>query len=605
MRRIMICCFAFLIGISCAVGCGRTGAGTEEAVSAQDGRTDAEEEADWVEAGEPEGEEGESGRAEAGKAEPAREETAKAEDGEAKDGMTASDGNGTDGKAADRNQGGNAGKAPGAAENAASSETGTKEAGDKDRPNIQGALSVEGTQLVDSEGRPVQLKGISTHGLAWYPQYVNRECFRQLKEEWGMDVIRLAMYTAESGGYCTDGNQEDLKALVRDGVEYATDCGLYVIIDWHILSDGNPNTHLEEARAFFREMSEAYVDYDNVIYEICNEPNGGVSWAEIKSYAEQVIATIREKDGDGIILVGTPNWSQYVDQAAADPITGYDNIMYTLHFYAATHKDSLRDAMVQAIADGLPIFVSEYGICDASGNGGIDMAQADEWVRVMDEQGISYVAWNLSDKAEASAILKNGCGRTSGLSQEDLSESGRWLLKMLGGEGSAERESGGTGTVLEEAGRSPGSRDGKDGEAAMENGTVQIPGGTSGAADAGQSGAGNVPPQMPESTGGSIQAPELQGLDDLTVESRVVNSWEQNNESYYQYEVTITNSADTARDGWRITLTFGGDIALQDGWNGNYQAEGNMLTITQMDYNGYLEAGGSVGGIGFILKIAP
>lgn len=544
MRRIMICCFAFLIGISCAVGCGRTGAGTEEAVSAQDGRTDAEEEVGWVEAGEPEGEERESRRTEAGKAELTGEEIAKAGDD----------------------------KAPGAAENAASSETGTKEAGDKDRPNIQGALSVEGTQLVDSEGRPVQLKGISTHGLAWYPQYVNRECFRQLKEEWGMDVIRLAMYTAESGGYCTDGNQEDLKALVRDGVEYATDCGLYVIIDWHILSDGNPNTYLEEARAFFREMSEAYADYDNVIYELCNEPNGGVSWAEIKSYAEQVIAAIRERDRDAVILVGTPNWSQYVDQAAADPITGYDNVMYTLHFYAATHKDPLRDAMVQAIADGLPIFVSEYGICDASGNGGIDMAQADEWVRVMDEQGISYVAWNLSDKAETSAILKNGCGRTSGFSQEDLSESGRWLLKMLGGEGSAGRESGGTGAA---------------------------------AADAGQSGAGNEPPQTPESTGGSIQAPELQGLDNLTVESRVVNSWEQNNETYYQYEVEITNPGDTAQDGWKITLTFEGDIALQDGWNGNYQAEGNMLTITQMDYNGHLEAGGSVGGIGFILRIAP
>lgn len=205
-----------------------------------------------------------------------------------------------------------------------------------------GGLSVAGTQLVDSAGNPVQLRGISTHGLAWFPDYVNADCIRQLKEEWGMNVFRLAMYTAESGGYCTGGSRDDLKALVRDGVKYATDCGMYVIIDWHILSDGNPNTYIDEAKAFFEEMSREYADYTNVIYEICNEPNGGTSWSDVKAYAEQVIAVIRENDADGIILVGTPNWSQYVEQAAADPITDYSNIMYTLHFYAATHTDSLR-----------------------------------------------------------------------------------------------------------------------------------------------------------------------------------------------------------------------------------------------------------------------
>ena len=232
---------------------------------------------------------------------------------------------------------------------------------------MPGPLSLAGTQLTDSGGNPVQLRGISTHGLAWYPDYVNEACIRQFREDWGMNVIRLAMYTAESGGYCTGGDKEGLKSLVKNGVEYATACGMYVIIDWHILSDGNPNTYIKEAKAFFQEMSQEYADYTNVIYEICNEPNGGTSWSQVKSYAEEVISVIRENDEDGIILVGTPNWCQYVDQAAADPIMGYENIMYTLHFYAATHTDSLRKAMVNAVEAGLPIFVSEYGICDASG----------------------------------------------------------------------------------------------------------------------------------------------------------------------------------------------------------------------------------------------
>lgn len=313
---------------------------------------------------------------------------------------------------------------------------GTKEApSTEEESTVLGALCVEGTKLVDGNGNEVQLRGISTHGLAWYPDYVNRECMRQLKEEWGVNVFRLAMYTAEYGGYCSGGDREELKALVKEGVEYATDNDMYVIIDWHILSDGNPNTYLEDAKGFFGEMSKEYAEYTNVFYEICNEPNGGTSWSDIKEYAEQVIEVIRANDEDGIILVGTPNWCQHVEQAAADPIEGYDNIMYTLHFYAATHKEDLRQAMVRAVDAGLPVFVSEYGICDASGNGGIDEYEANQWVELMNQYGISYVVWNLSDKAETSAIIKSGCGKTSGFEREDLSDSGKWFCDMLGAQG--------------------------------------------------------------------------------------------------------------------------------------------------------------------------
>lgn len=293
------------------------------------------------------------------------------------------------------------------------------------------ALYVNGTELTDSTGTPVQLKGVSTHGLAWFPDYVNEACFRQLKEDWNINVVRLAMYTAEYGGYCTGGDKQHLKELVKNGVEYATRSGLYVIIDWHILSDGNPNIYKEGAKDFFAEMAEQYADYDNILYEICNEPNGGASWSDIKAYAEEVIPVIRSYDKDAVILVGTPNWSQYVDQAAANPITGYDNIMYTLHFYAATHKDSLRNTMAAAIESGFPVFVSEYGICDAGGSGSIDEYQAEQWIALMDKYNVSYVAWNLSNKAETSALLSSECRKTSNFTENDLSASGKWLYQML------------------------------------------------------------------------------------------------------------------------------------------------------------------------------
>lgn len=300
-----------------------------------------------------------------------------------------------------------------------------------DTPSYCGALQVIGNRLCDQYGDKVYLHGLSTHGIVWFPDYVNEVAFKEFRYEWNANVIRLAMYTAEYGGYCSGGNKEQLKQLIRNGVEYATKNDMYVIVDWHILSDCNPHTNKSEAINFFTEMSREFANHNNVLYEICNEPNGGTSWRDIKSYAEEVIPVIRENDKDAIIIVGTPNWCQYIGDVAADPITKYDNIMYAVHFYAATHTDWLRNDMVNAVNSGLPVFVTEYGICDASGNGAIDEYQANEWIRVMNENAISYCGWNISNKNETSAIFKSSCNKTSGWTEEDLSASGKWMYEML------------------------------------------------------------------------------------------------------------------------------------------------------------------------------
>ncbi len=300
-------------------------------------------------------------------------------------------------------------------------------------PSTTGALHVEGAQLVGEHGEVAQLRGVSTHGLAWFPQYVNQEFFTELRQDWNANVVRLALYTSESGGYCTDGNQGELEALVQNGVDFATQADLYAIIDWHILSDANPLQHLESAKAFFAQMSEAFSGNNNVIYEICNEPNGDATWADIKAYANEVIPIIRANAPDAVIIVGTPTWSQGVDEASADPLA-FDNVMYALHFYAATHQQDLRDKLSAAISVGLPVFVTEFGICDASGNGRIDYSSADEWIRLMDELNVSYVCWNLSNKDEASALFKPGCAKASGFTEDDLSAEGVWLQSVLRGE---------------------------------------------------------------------------------------------------------------------------------------------------------------------------
>ena len=294
-----------------------------------------------------------------------------------------------------------------------------------------GKLSVKGTDIVDKNGEKYQLRGVSTHGIAWFPDYVNRDGFQTLRDDWGANLIRIAMYTDENGGYCAGGNQDQLKKLVSTGVDYATELGMYVIIDWHVLHDLNPLKNKDEAEKFFEEMSSKYADNDNVIYEICNEPNGDTSWSDIKEYAEIIIPVIRKNDKDAIVIVGTPTWSQDVDKVIDDPIKGQDNVMYAVHFYAATHKENIRNKAKAAIDAGIPVFISEFSICDASGNGGIDYDSAEEWMDFINENNLSYSSWSLCNKDETSALISPDCKKTSAWTYDELSETGQWLKDTI------------------------------------------------------------------------------------------------------------------------------------------------------------------------------
>jgi len=427
------------------------------------------------------------------------------------------------------------------------------------RPSQNGALSVKGTQLVDEKGQAVQLRGISTHGIAWFPDFVNQDAVMQLSKDWGANLFRIAMYTDENGGYCTDGDKEKLKALVTDGVEYAKQADMYVIVDWHILHDSNPLTHKAEALQFFKEMTEKLKGEKHVLYEICNEPNSGCSWEDIKTYANEVIPVIRENAPEAVILVGTPTWSQEIEKPQNDPITGYDNIMYTLHFYAATHKEDLRSKMVSAVEAGTPVFVSEYGLCDASGNGGNDLGQAQSWIDTMDQHGISYAVWSFCNKEETSALIASSCRKTSDFTREDLSESGKWIMDMLH---TTQNQNNGSGvSERTEADETEGK------------------------------------------TGTDVSEKRLNS-GNLSVDAKLTGSWESEGRTFYQYQLTITNNGEADVSSWEISLRFSDTITLSDGWNGEYQADGSTLTIHSLDYNSEIEKGASTADVGFIVSAA-
>jgi endoglucanase len=293
-----------------------------------------------------------------------------------------------------------------------------------------GQLKVEGSKLLAEDGRQIQLRGVSSYGLQWAGRYANENVLRWLRDDFNIQVWRSAMYLTE-GGYLT---QRTLKLIVEESVEAAIKLGIYVIIDWHVHLDRDPNKYKHEALPFFAEMAQKYGSYPNVIYEICNEPNGSdVTWGgSIKPYAEEVIAEIRKYDGDNIIIVGTSTWSQDVDIAAFDPIQT-ENIMYTLHFYAGTHGKNIQNKVKMAVEMGLPIFVTECGTTQASGSGGIYEKEFLEWLSLLKIHQISWVNWSLNNKGEDSGILRYNADRDGkgGWTDGDLSQSGKFIRKIL------------------------------------------------------------------------------------------------------------------------------------------------------------------------------
>lgn len=280
-----------------------------------------------------------------------------------------------------------------------------------------GKLSVKGTKLVDEKGVPITLRGVSFGWHNWWSQFYNDYSVTTLADDWGSTVVRAAIGVGPRGGYIDNPGlaMECLTAVVESAIKK----GIYVIIDWH-----SHDIYLEEAKAFFTGMAQKYKDYPNVIYELFNEPDYE-TWDEVKAYSVELIKTIRAIDSDNLIIVGLPHWDQDVHIVADDPITGYNNLVYALHFYAATHKEDLRKRADYALSKGLPIFVSECAGMEATGDGPINKQEWNNWVEWMDANNLSWLAWSVSSKDETCSMLKPSVNPQGPWNESDLKE---WAL---------------------------------------------------------------------------------------------------------------------------------------------------------------------------------
>ena len=286
-----------------------------------------------------------------------------------------------------------------------------------------GQLKVDGLQLVDEKGAPIVLRGMSFGWHNFWPRFYNEGAVEWLVKDWKCSVVRAAMGIEPNGGYLQDktGSVQKVEAVVDGAIK----SGVYVIIDWH-----SHNIQLDEAKEFFTMMATKYGNYPNVIYEIFNEPDYE-SWDEVKKYSIEIIKTIRAIDPDNIILVGSPHWDQDVHVVADDPISGYDNLMYTLHFYAATHKQQLRDRGDYALSKGLPLFISESAGMEATGDGPINEVEWNKWIDWCEKNKISWITWSVSDKDETCSVLLKSANSDGQWKIADLKESGIKARELL------------------------------------------------------------------------------------------------------------------------------------------------------------------------------
>jgi endoglucanase len=296
--------------------------------------------------------------------------------------------------------------------------------------SVNGALKVSGNKIVNKNNATVSFSGASHFwsNTGWGgDKYYNSSVVNYFSANWHAGIIRVAMGVDEQGGYLGDASN---KTRAKAVIDAAINAGLYVIIDWHT---HHAESFQSQAVTFFQEMANTYGTKDNIIYEIYNEPLA-VSWSgTIKPYANAVIGAIRAIDPDNLIIVGTPNWSQDVDMAANDPITGYSNIAYTLHFYAATHKAGLRAKASTALSKNIPLFVTEWGTCDASGAGSVDEASTNEWVAFMKANNMTNCNWAINDKSEAASILNPGTPTNGNWTDANLTASGKLVKGIVTG----------------------------------------------------------------------------------------------------------------------------------------------------------------------------
>jgi aryl-phospho-beta-D-glucosidase BglC (GH1 family) len=327
--------------------------------------------------------------------------------------------------------------------------------------NTYGRLQISAVALKDQNGNAIQLHGMDSHGLTWFPlsdlnlnntSNINMmsqpisfaptqgvpfphpsSAVGNLVTQWHIQVVKATMFPYDpwngSDAKSYDNNYPVWKwyniNLVNSIVQAAIDENIYVIIDWHAGegNDPDPNVYWTNGHAqeFFTYMVDKWGSYPNVIYQTVNSPNN-IAWKNAKSgkpglktYNQNIINLIRSREAangyaPNLIIAGTPTYSQDVDIATNDPLTG-NSIAYNFMWYAGTHGISIRSKAETALtnlaskAPNQTLFMSEVGTTASNGTGGVYYSEFNTWLEWAKTKKLSWLNWSISSKEEDSAIF--------------------------------------------------------------------------------------------------------------------------------------------------------------------------------------------------------
>ncbi len=319
-----------------------------------------------------------------------------------------------------------------------------------------GRLQVIGTNLCSEKGEPIQLRGLSTHGIQYFPNFYTENAIQSIAEEWEADILRVSSYVNEGWKEQYLDNPTKWKQKIDGLVDYCGKYGIYVLIDWHMLSPGDPLYFFDEAIDFWTYMADQHGDKEHVLFDICNEPNNqgwnsykkvdgewvidevfapekSVTWEDhIKPFADSIMSIIRD-ESENVAIVGTPNWAARPNAVIGNPVQ-YDNLMYTMHFYAAEHGQSYMNNVETAVNAGIPVFVTEFGTQKASGDEKNDFEDSQEWLDLLNKYNISWINWNFSSDFRTGAVFKTNYSPTTVAEYADttqLKEAGKWIMNKF------------------------------------------------------------------------------------------------------------------------------------------------------------------------------
>jgi endoglucanase len=293
---------------------------------------------------------------------------------------------------------------------------------------------VKGSVIVGEDGRPVTLRGMSLFHCMDGKKFYNEKCVKWLRDDWKCDVVRIAIMTDQSWPNSWANEPEAVWKRVETVADACIKYGLYFIVDYH--GGGDPRPHTQLAKKFFKRVAVKYGDTPNLIYETFNEPYGNakkktkIPWSVIKAYQESVIGVIRSLDPDNIIMVGTPVFCLFPSRVLESPLK-FKNIVYVAHCYAATHKQGLRNEIKKTMDAGYPVFLTEFGTCECTGNGKFDVDSVKEWIEFMDKNHIGWCNWSLHDKVETASALLPRADAEGGWPMSQLSPSGKLIRDYL------------------------------------------------------------------------------------------------------------------------------------------------------------------------------